>query len=53
MKALAYDVMAGRGVASSIDVIITHATPLSEAARGYEIFGKKEEDCRKVVFTAG
>ncbi len=30
-------------------VIITHRLPLAEAARGYEIFEKKEEDCRKVV----
>ncbi|MEQ4574712.1 MAG: zinc-dependent alcohol dehydrogenase [Gammaproteobacteria bacterium] len=29
--------------------IITHRLPLSEAARGYEIFDRKEEDCRKVV----
>jgi threonine dehydrogenase-like Zn-dependent dehydrogenase len=30
-------------------VIITHTLPLSEAARGYAIFDRKEEDCRKVV----
>jgi threonine dehydrogenase-like Zn-dependent dehydrogenase len=33
------------------DVIITHRMPLAEAARGYEIFEKKQEDCRKVVLT--
>jgi threonine dehydrogenase-like Zn-dependent dehydrogenase len=31
------------------DEIITHRLPLSEAARGYEIFNDKQEDCRKVV----
>ncbi|MDY0747565.1 zinc-dependent alcohol dehydrogenase [Paucibacter sp. R3-3] len=31
------------------EVIITHRLPLAEAARGYEIFNKKQEDCRKVV----
>jgi threonine dehydrogenase-like Zn-dependent dehydrogenase len=30
-------------------VIITHRMPLEEAARGYEIFNQKEEQCRKVV----
>jgi len=30
-------------------VIITHRMPLEEAARGYEIFNEKEEQCRKVV----
>jgi len=35
------------------EAIITHTMPLSEAARGYEIFEKKQEDCRKVVLTAG
>ena len=33
------------------DVIITHRMALSEAARGYEVFNEKEEDCRKVVLT--
>lgn len=33
------------------DVIISHHLPLSQAARGYEIFEKKQEDCRKVVLT--
>ena len=33
------------------EVIVTHTLPLAEAARGYEIFEKKQEDCRKVVLT--
>jgi threonine dehydrogenase-like Zn-dependent dehydrogenase len=33
------------------DAIISHTLPLADAARGYEIFNKKEEDCRKVVLT--
>ncbi|MEW6611944.1 MAG: zinc-dependent alcohol dehydrogenase [Pseudomonadota bacterium] len=33
------------------DVIISHHLPLAEAARGYEIFSKKEDNCRKVVLT--
>ena len=32
-----------------LDYIITHTMPLSEAAKGYEIFQKKEDDCVKVV----
>lgn len=31
------------------DVIITHRLPLSQAARGYEMFDQKQEACRKVV----
>ena len=31
------------------EAIITHRLPLSEAAKGYELFEKKLEDCRKVV----
>ena len=31
--------------------IITHRMPLEEAARGYEIFEKRQEDCRKVILT--
>ena len=31
------------------DVIISHRLPLADAARGYDIFNKKEEDCRKVI----
>ncbi|WP_036141697.1 zinc-dependent alcohol dehydrogenase [Luteibacter sp. 9135] len=33
------------------DIIISHRMKLADAARGYEIFDKKEEDCRKVVLT--
>lgn len=33
------------------EVIITHRMKLDEAARGYEIFEKREEECRKVVLT--
>ncbi|APW37604.1 glutathione-dependent formaldehyde dehydrogenase [Rhodoferax koreense] len=33
------------------EVIITHRMKLADAARAYEIFEKKEEDCRKVVLT--
>lgn len=29
--------------------IITHRMPLEKAAAGYDIFNKKQEDCRKVV----
>jgi S-(hydroxymethyl)glutathione dehydrogenase/alcohol dehydrogenase len=32
-----------------LDDIITHTMPLSEAAKGYEIFQKKQDDCVKVV----
>jgi threonine dehydrogenase-like Zn-dependent dehydrogenase len=35
------------------EVIITHHMALEDAARGYEIFANKEEDCRKVVLTPG
>ena len=35
------------------DAIITHRLPLEEAARGYEIFNKKQENCRKVVLVPG
>src|SRR6195952_1679522 len=33
------------------EAIITHRMSLADAARGYEIFEKKEEACRKVVLT--
>lgn len=33
--------------------IITHHMPLEEAARGYEIFDKHAEDCRKVILVPG
>lgn len=35
------------------EVIISHHLPLAEAKRGYEMFDKKQEDCRKVVLTPG
>ena len=34
------------------EAIITHRMPLADAARGYEIFNDKKEDCRKVVLSA-
>ena len=33
------------------EVIISHRMKLEDAARGYEIFDQKEDDCRKVVLT--
>jgi threonine dehydrogenase-like Zn-dependent dehydrogenase len=33
------------------NIIISHRLPLSEAAAGYRMFDKKEDDCRKVVLT--
>jgi threonine dehydrogenase-like Zn-dependent dehydrogenase len=33
------------------EAIITHRLKLADAAQGYRIFDKKEEDCRKVVLT--
>ncbi|MBL8301792.1 MAG: glutathione-dependent formaldehyde dehydrogenase [Ideonella sp.] len=35
------------------EVIISHRMALSDAARGYDIFDNKQEDCRKVVLTPG
>lgn len=31
------------------EVITTHRMPLAQAAEGYKIFEKKQEDCRKVI----
>ncbi|HEY9106373.1 MAG TPA: zinc-dependent alcohol dehydrogenase [Roseateles sp.] len=31
------------------EAIVTHRLPLEQAARGYEIFNDKQEDCRKVI----
>lgn len=31
------------------DVIISHRLPLEQAAEGYKLFDKQEDDCRKVV----
>lgn len=33
------------------EVIISHHLPLRDAVRGYEVFDKKQEECRKVVLT--
>jgi threonine dehydrogenase-like Zn-dependent dehydrogenase len=33
--------------------IISHRLPLGDAARGYEMFDRKEDDCRKVVLLPG
>lgn len=33
--------------------IVTHHLPLEEAARGYEIFEKRQEECRKVILVPG
>jgi threonine dehydrogenase-like Zn-dependent dehydrogenase len=35
------------------EAIISHRMRLEDAARGYDIFNKKEEDCRKVVLIPG
>lgn len=35
------------------EAIITHRMSLEDAALGYAIFDKKEEDCRKVILTPG
>ncbi|WP_306422299.1 hypothetical protein [Algoriphagus sp. AGSA1] len=32
-----------------LEDIISHTLPLSEAAKGYGLFDKKEDDCVKVV----
>jgi hypothetical protein len=37
----------------SPDAIITHRLSLEEAADGYRIFDKREEDCRKIILTPG
>jgi threonine dehydrogenase-like Zn-dependent dehydrogenase len=33
--------------------VITHRLPLEEAPKGYQLFGKKEDDCIKVVLKPG
>ena len=33
------------------DVIISHRMPLKDAVKGYEIFDRRQDDCRKVVLT--
>ena len=35
------------------EIIISHRMALADAARGYEIFEEKREDCRKVVLVPG
>jgi threonine dehydrogenase-like Zn-dependent dehydrogenase len=35
------------------EAIITHRLPLDQAARGYELFNEKQENCRKVVLFPG
>lgn len=35
------------------EIIITHRLPLTEAARGYEMFSKMEDDCRKIILLPG
>lgn len=37
----------------SPEEIVTHRMALEEAAEGYRIFDKKEEDCRKIILTPG
>jgi len=31
------------------EVIISHRLPLEQAAEGYKLFDKQQDDCRKVV----
>jgi threonine dehydrogenase-like Zn-dependent dehydrogenase len=35
------------------EIIISHRMSLEQAAEGYRIFDKREEDCRKVILTPG
>lgn len=37
----------------SPEAIITHRMSLEQAAEGYRIFDKREQDCRKVILTPG
>lgn len=37
----------------SPEVIISHRMSLEQAAEGYKMFDKKEDDCRKVILTPG
>jgi threonine dehydrogenase-like Zn-dependent dehydrogenase len=37
----------------SPEVIISHRLSLEQAAEGYKLFDKKQEDCRKVILTPG
>ena len=33
------------------EIIVSHTMPLADAARGYQIFNDKKEDCRKIILT--
>ena len=33
----------------SPEIIISHRLPLAEAAKGYELFDKHQDECRKVI----
>ncbi|MBK5516483.1 zinc-dependent alcohol dehydrogenase [Pseudomonas sp. TH10] len=35
------------------EAIVTHRMSLEQAAEGYKLFDKKQEDCRKVILTPG
>jgi threonine dehydrogenase-like Zn-dependent dehydrogenase len=35
------------------EAIITHRMSLEDAAEGYKLFDKKQEDCRKVILVPG
>ncbi|EPM60456.1 glutathione-dependent formaldehyde dehydrogenase [Pseudomonas syringae pv. actinidiae ICMP 19071] len=35
------------------EAVISHRMSLEDAAKGYKLFDKKEEDCRKVILTPG
>ncbi|HEY0179442.1 MAG TPA: zinc-dependent alcohol dehydrogenase [Dokdonella sp.] len=35
------------------EIIISHRLPLAEAAQGYAMFERKQDECRKVVLTPG
>ena len=35
------------------EIIVSHHLDLEQAVRGYEMFDKKQDDCRKVVLTPG
>jgi len=35
------------------EAIVTHRLPLEQAADGYRIFDRKEEECRKVILRPG
>jgi threonine dehydrogenase-like Zn-dependent dehydrogenase len=50
MPALLEHIAAGR---LNPGAIISHRLPLAQAALGYKIFDKKQDDCRKVVLIPG